>query len=175
MAITAIQSRPEAYVPDLPTIRLPALPWRDPQSVPQEKLTEFIASLKEACQKNPDNADMRTYLGIAYAMNYDPQCSLDWLEEARRIEPENFFAQFKYSELLYRLRVIDRAEQETLRALQLAGNTWQLALARRQLSEIRQLKRKGLTRPLWTKSLKGPAIGFLLLLLAASWMYIVWK
>jgi len=155
--------------------RLPAFPWRDPHSVPPEKLAEFIASLKEACAQNPDNADMRTCLGIAHAMNYDPQHSMDALEEACRIEPENFFAQLKYSELLFRLRVINSAEQETTRALHLAGNGWELSLARRQLSEIRQLRRKGLTRPLWMKSLKAPAIGFLLLLLGASWMYMVWK
>lgn len=172
---TAIQPGPGALAPGLRPSRLPALPWRDPHSVPPEKLTEFIASLKEACKQNPDNADMRTCLGIAHAMNYDPQCSMDALEEARGIEPENFFAQFKYSELLYRLRVMDRAEQETIRALDLAGSTWELALARRQLSKIRQLRRKGLTRPLWTKSLKIPAIGFVVLLMTISWLFVVWK
>jgi tetratricopeptide (TPR) repeat protein len=155
--------------------RLPALPWRDPHSVPPEKLAEFIESLIQACLQNPENADLRTCLGIAYAMNYDPQHSMDALEEARRIEPENYFAQLKYAELLYRMRVIDRAETETLRALDLAGNNWEIAVARRQLSEIRQLRRKGMVRPDWTKSLKGSAIGFLLLLLGASWIYMVWK
>ena len=155
--------------------RLPALPWRDPHSIPPEKLAEFIESLTQACAQNPDNADVRTCLGIAYAMNYDPQRSMDALEEARRIEPENYFAQLKYAELLYRMRVIDRAETETLRALDLAGNNWEMAGARRQLNEIRQLRRKGLVRPDWTKSLKGSAIGFLLLLLGASWIYMVWK
>jgi hypothetical protein len=172
---TAIQITPGALAPSSRPSRLPALPWRDPHSVPPEKLAEFIVSLTEACVQNPDNADMRTCLGMAYAMNYDVYRSMDALEEARRIEPENFFAQFKYSELLYRLRIVDRAEEETLRALDLAGSGWELTLARRQLSEIRQLRRKGLTRPRWTKSLKAPAIGFLLLLLGLSWMYIVWK
>lgn len=172
---TAIQTAPGALAPGVRPSRLPALPWRDPHSVPPEKLAEFIGSLTEACASNPDNADMRTCLGIAYAMNYDPQRSMDALEEARRIEPDNFLAQLKYSELLFRLRIIDRAEEETTRALDLAGNGWELSLVRRQLSEIRQLKRAGLTRPRWTKSLKVPAIVFLLLLLGASWMYIVWK
>ena len=172
---TAIQIKPGALAPSSRPSRLPALPWRDPHSVPPEKLAEFIVSLREACVQNPDNADMRTCLGMAYAMNYDVYHSMDALEEARRIEPENFFAQLKYSELLYRLRIVDRADEETLRALDLAGSGWELSLARRQLSEIRQLRRKGLTRPRWTKSLKAPAIAFLLLLLGLSWMYIVWK
>jgi tetratricopeptide (TPR) repeat protein len=172
---TAIQIRPEELAPFLKPSRLPALPWRDPHSVPPEQLAKFIASLTDACALYPENADMRTCLGIAYAMNYDVYRSMDALEDARRIEPNNFFAQLKYSELLFRLKIIDRAEDETSTALDLAGNNWELSLARRQLSEIRQLRRKGLTRPRWTKSLKAPAIGFLLSLLGIAWMYMVWK
>jgi tetratricopeptide (TPR) repeat protein len=172
---TAIQVRPEALAPVFRPSRLPALPWRDPHSVPPEQLAEFIASLKEACAKNPNNADLRTCLGIAYAINYEVYPSMDALEEARRIEPDNFFAQFKYSELLFRLRVIDRAEQETVAALNLAGNNWEMSLARKQLSEVRQLRRKGMVRPHWTESLKASAIAFLFLLVGISWMYMVWK
>ena len=172
---TAIQVRPEALAPVFRPSRLPALPWRDPHSVPPEQLAEFIASLKEACAKNPNNADLRTCLGIAYAINYEVYLSMDALEEARRIEPDNFFAQFKYSELLFRLRVIDRAEQETVAALNLAGNNWEMSLARKQLSEVRQLRRKGMVRPHWTESLKASAIAFLFLLVGISWMYMVWK
>jgi tetratricopeptide (TPR) repeat protein len=172
---TAIQIRPEALAPRSKPSRLPALPWRDPHSVPPEQLAEFIASLREACAKNPDNADLRTCLGIAYAVNYEVYPSMDALEEARRIDPDNFFAQLKYSELLFRLRIVDRAEEETITALNLAGNNWEMSLARKQLSEIRQLKHKGMTRPHWTKSLKAPAIAFLFLLLGISWMYMAWK
>ena len=79
----AIQIKPEALAPRLRTSRLPALPWRDPHSVPQEQLEEFIGRLREACALNPENADMRTCLGIAYATNYDVYRSMDALEEAR--------------------------------------------------------------------------------------------
>jgi len=172
---TAIQVRSEEIAPRSQPSRLPALPWRDPHSVPPQELAEFIVSLTEACAQNPHNADLRTCLGIAHAMNYDVYRSMDALEEARRIEPDNFFAQLKYAELLFRLRVVDRAEQEAAAALDLAGNHWELSLARRQLSQIRQLRRKGLARPVWTNSLKAHAIGFLLLLLGLSWIYVVWK
>jgi len=33
--------------------RLPAIPWRDPHSVPPEQLAAVIASLKEACAFKP--------------------------------------------------------------------------------------------------------------------------
>ncbi|HXN24701.1 MAG TPA: hypothetical protein VOA41_18360 [Candidatus Dormibacteraeota bacterium] len=42
-----------------------------------------IASLQEACEQNPDTTDVRTCLGITRAMNYDPQRSVDALEEAQ--------------------------------------------------------------------------------------------
>jgi len=172
---TSIQIKTAALATVQRPSRIPALPWRDPHSVPPEKLAEFIESLSQACGLNPDNADLRTCLGIAYAMNYDPQRSMDALEDARRLEPGNYFAQLKYAELLFRLRIIDRAELESLRALDLAGNNWELAVVRRQLSEIRQLRRKGLTRPGWVRSLRVPFVGFFLLLLGASWIYMVWK
>src|SRR2546421_9157497 len=144
--------------------RLPAIPWRDPHSVPPEKLAAVIASLKEACALNPANADVRVCLGIAHAMNYDVYNSMDALEGARALEPRNFFAQFKFAELQYRLRALHVAETETLQALELATNPWELAQARRQLSEIRRLNREGTIKPTWGKTLVIPAICFGLIL-----------
>ncbi len=172
---TAIQPKPGTLVPGLRIDRLPAIPWRDPHSVSPEKLAEFIAALEKACVQNPDNADLHTCLGMAHAMNYDVYRSMDALESARRSEPENFLAQFKYAELYYRLRALDKAEAETNRALELAGTNWELALVRRQLTEIRRLRREGTQKPTWTKSLKVPAIGFVVLLMAISWFFMVWK
>ena len=172
---TTLQPRPGTLVPGQRPNPLPAIPWRDPYSVPPEKLAEFIAALQQACAENPDNADLHTCLGMAHAMNYDVYRSMDALEGARRIEPENFLAQFKYAELYYRLRALDKAEVETKLALELAGTNWELALARRQLTEIRRLRREGTQKPTWTKSLKVPAIGFVVLVMAISWFFMVWK
>lgn len=173
MAATSIQTTPAGIVSG--SSKLPALPWRDPHSVPPEKLAEVILSLEDACAQNPSNAGLRTLLGMAHAMNYDVHGSMDALEEACRIEPDNFFARLKYSELFFRLRLMERAEEETTRALELANTAWELSLARRQLSEIRQLKRKGVTRPRWSKSLKLPVVGFALILLGLSAIYMIWR
>ncbi len=172
---TTLQPRPGTLVPGQRPNPLPAIPWRDPHSVPPEKLAEFIAALQQACAENPDNADLHTCLGMAHAMNYDVYRSMDALEGARRIEPENFLAQFKYAELYYRLRALDKAEAETNLALELASTNWELALARRQLTEIRRLRREGTQKPTWTKSLKVPTIGFVVLVMAISWFFMVWK
>ncbi len=161
--------------PALAKRHLPEVAWRDLQSVEPEQLADLIASLKEACHQNPFSVRLRTCLGMAYAMNYDVYFSMDALEEARRIDPANFLAQLKYSELLFRLRVIERAEEETRHALELASTPWELSVARRQLSEIRRLKREGLVRGGWMHSLKVPAVGFAILLFLVSCAYLVVK
>jgi hypothetical protein len=159
-------------VPDLP-LRLPPVPWRDPYTVSPAKLAEYIRTLEQACEQNPRSADLRTCLGMAFAMNYEVYKSEDALELARQLEPDNFFAHLKYAELHYRLRALIRAEQETLQAVELAGNTWELSLARQQLQDIRKLMREGTQKPEWTKSLKLPSLCLLamaiFLCLAVHW------
>ncbi len=138
--------------------RLPPVPWRDPHTVPPETLAEYIVALEAACERNPRSAALRTCLGMAYAMNFDVYKSMDALELATRLEPDHFFAQLKLAELHYRLRALVKAERECLKALELAGNGWELSLARRQLAEIRELMREGTQKPEWTKPLASPAL-----------------
>jgi|SRR5690242_10395245 len=141
-----------------PGLRLPPVPWRDPHTVSPTQLAEFIGTLEKKCEEMPRSADLRTCLGMAYAMNYDVYKSMDALEYAVEVDPRHFFAQLKLAELNYRLRALVRAERETLKALELAGNSFELALARKQLQEIRRLHREGTQKPEWTKSLKAPAL-----------------
>ena len=156
-----------------PQSSLPALPWRDPHNVPQGELSAYIQRLEHACLEHPDSADLRTCLGMAHAMNYDVYKSMDALEEARSIEPTNFWAQMKYAELAYRLRTLMRAEEETSKAIELAENPWQLGIARRQLQEIRRLTREGTRNVAWTKSLVPPTI-VLSLMLVAVFVVMLW-
>jgi hypothetical protein len=95
---------------------------------------------------------------MAHAMNYDAYKSMDALEEACRIDPNSFWARFKYAELHYRLRALLRSEEETLGALELAANAVELSLARKQLAEIRRLMREGTVKPVLTRSLAVPAL-----------------
>jgi hypothetical protein len=139
-------------------LRLPPVPWRDPHTVAPDDLASYIRTLEAACEQHPRSAGLRTCLGMAYAMNYEVYKSLDSLELAVQVEPEHFFAQLKYAELLYRLRALIRAEQETLKAAGLASNAWELSLARQQLQEIRKLMREGTQKPEWTKPLARPAL-----------------
>ncbi len=138
--------------------RLPPIPWRDPHTVSPQRLAEYIQILEAQCGGPSDSADLRTCLGMAYAMNFDVYRSLDSFEAAVQIDPSHFFAQLKYSELLYRIRTLHRAEEETLRAIELANNGWELSLARSQLKEIRRLLRKGNERPAMMASWRRPAL-----------------
>ena len=155
-------------------VRVLPIPWRDPHTVEPEELQQYINMLERACVEQPYNADLRTCLGMAHAMNFDVYKSMDALEEARRIEPQNFFAQLKYSELYYRLRALDKAEEETRTAVDLAGNAWELSLARKQLAEIRRLKREGTQKPAWTKPLSVPVVMLVLMTVIAG-ILIAWK
>jgi len=110
---------------------------------------------------------------MAYAMNYQAYESMDALQLAVELEPDHFFAQLKFAELHYRLRALVRAEQETMKAVELAQNSWELSLARKQLQEIRRLMREGTQKPEWTKPLRAPALVLLamtlILCLGAYW------
>jgi tetratricopeptide (TPR) repeat protein len=163
----------EAAVPVYPR-RLPPVPWRDPHSVPPELLKKYIHDLETACEREPASAGLRTCLGMAYAMNYQAYKSMDVLEEAIRLEPDHFFAQYKYAELHYRLRALIKAERESVKALELAGNQWEYSLARQQLQEIRTLKRSGTQKPEWTKSLRLPFLALVALTLVFS-LVVHWK
>lgn len=168
MATNALQLIPStAQTLDRPIHVLP-VPWRDPHSVSPAELKEYIGFLEEACEDNPESADLHTCLGMAYAMNYQAHESMDILEKAVQMDQTHFFAQLKYSELLYRLRALPKAEKETSKALNLAGNTWELSLARKQLQEIRRLMREGTQRPELNKPLRKPSAALMIMMVVIT-------
>ena len=137
-------------------------------------LNGYIARLEEACLANPTSANLRVCLGVAQAVGLDVYKSMDSLEEAIRLEPDNFWAQFKYAELHYRLRALNLAEEETRKAAELATNRLQLALARQQMKEIRGLLHGCVRNVHWTKPLTTPAL-VLTLMFGAVFAFMMWK
>lgn len=136
---------------------------------------QHIGALEQACREHSQSPDLRTCLGMAYAMNYQVYESMDALEAARELDETHFWAQFKYAELLYRLRALPRAEEETARAIDLAGNGWELSMARKQLQEIRERIREGTQKPEWNKSLKMPALSLLALFAVLSSLSVIFR
>ena len=155
-------------------LRLPPVPWRDPHTVSPAKLAEHITALEQACEQNPRSADLRTCLGMAYAMNFEVYKSMDALELAVKNEPDHFWAQLKYAELHYRLRALIKAEEETQKALALAANHFEIGVARKLLQEIRHLHRDGTQKPQWTKPLTAPALCLAAMMVVLSLM-VYWK
>lgn len=153
---------------------LPPVPWRDPYSVSKPDLAVYIERVKAACLAEPHNADLRTCLGMAYAVGHDVYKSMDALEEARAIDPDNFWAQLKYAELHYRLRVLNRAEEETRRAANLATSPFQLAIARKQMKEIRELQHSSIRNVEWTKPLTAPTLAFLAMI-GLMFVVMLWR
>lgn len=170
---TTLIPRPGAVTTASGPNRFPVLPWKDPHSVSPEDRAAIILQLERACMLEPENADLHTCLGIVHAMNYDPYRSMDALEQARKIAPGNFLAQFKYAELLFRLRALERAEEETHRAVELASNHWEVAQTRQQLSEIRRMLREGTQKPTFRKSLMFPVAGLSILLFVITILFMV--
>lgn len=153
---------------------LPVVPWRDPHTVSPAEISRYIQQLEKACLEHPESADLRTCLGMAYAVNYEVYKSMDALEAATSIAPTHFWAQLKYAELHYRLRALSRAEEETLKALDLAENPWQLSLARKQLQEIRRLSRESIRNITWDKPLTAPAV-VLSVMMLLLFVAMIWK
>jgi cytochrome c-type biogenesis protein CcmH/NrfG len=153
---------------------LAPVPWRDPHSVSPAVLSAYIQQLEQACLDNPRSADLRTYLGMAHAVNYDVDKSMEALEDARSIDPDNFWAQLKYAELHYRLRLLNRAEEETRRAAELATTPLQLAIARKQMQDIRTLTHSCVRNVHWTKPLTVPTL-VLSAMLTAVFVFMMWK
>jgi tetratricopeptide (TPR) repeat protein len=133
------------------------------------ELAATITHLERACVEQPASASLWTCLGIAYAVNYDVQKAIDALEHATAAEPDHFWAQLKYGELQYRLRVLVRAEAATLQAETLATDGRQLMLARRQLKEIRKLTAgKSLQPGVHTPKRLAPTLLFTTMVLIAG-------
>jgi len=145
-----------------------SVPWRDPHAVPPTELAAYIGALEQACLDDPRSADLRTVLGMAYAVNYDVPKSMEALEVAVSLDPDNFWASLKYAELHYRLRALNRAEELTTTALNLATNGWQLSLARKQLQEVRALKRNSTRNLSWKMPIAGPLVALSATLLAVA-------
>jgi tetratricopeptide (TPR) repeat protein len=113
---------------------------------------------------NPDFADARIGLGIAYAVIGNVYPAMDQLEEAARLEPFNFFAHFKLGQLMFKLHVPAKGYEEMQKALNCATSIEERKLVGQLIHEQKQREEKGLARPTWNR----PFSARNLLLVAAS-------
>jgi tetratricopeptide (TPR) repeat protein len=120
--------------------------FRDPRALEPIERRDMIARLREAVELAPHVPEVRVLLGMALCVDLQAQDALEELREAVKLNPDCFIAQFKFGELLMRLRICGKAAEHTQRAVQLASNDVQAELARKQAAAIRVMLREGVER-----------------------------
>lgn len=120
--------------------------FRDPRVLGESERKSLVAELRETVALMPHAAEVRVLLGMALCVDLQAQDALEELRTAVAQAPHSFIARLKYGELLMRLRVCDKAEEETHQAALLASNAAQSELARRQAATIRTMRREGVER-----------------------------
>lgn len=120
--------------------------FRDPRVLEPAERAELVTRLRAAAELNPHVAELRVLLGMALCVDLQAQQAMDELRIAVEQAPDSFIARLKYGELLMRLRICQRAAEETHKAAQLATNAAQSEMARRQAAAIRTMLREGVER-----------------------------
>lgn len=128
--------------------------FRDPSLLERPERAELVAHLRDAIALQPESAPLRVLLGMALCVNFDGQSAMEELREACRLDPGSFIARLKFGELLMRLRICDQAAEQTQLAVELAANSLQADLARRQAATIRTMQREGIERGGYGKMLQ---------------------
>jgi uncharacterized protein HemY len=120
--------------------------FRDPRVLEPADRAELVAQLRNAVELHPEVAELRVLLGMALCVDLQAQEAMEELRIAVEQAPDSFIARLKYGELLMRLRVCQRAAEETHKSAQLAANAAQSEMARRQAATIRTMLREGVER-----------------------------
>ena len=132
--------------------------------------------MEKACQDNPESADMRTCLGMAYAMNYDAYKSMDTLETAVKLDETHFFAQLKlrpsYGTGCGDCNARSRRPSKRSNWRGTPGSfPWLASNCRLSV----ELMRNGTQKPEWNKPLRTPSLVLMGLMVVLSVVRVIWK
>jgi len=106
---------------------------------------------EQIVEMRPDFADAHVGLGIAYAVVGNVYPAIDHLEEASRLEPNNFFAHFKLGQLMFKLHVPKLGYEAMQKALDCATTIEERKLVGHLIHEQKVREEKGLARPTWNR------------------------
>jgi hypothetical protein len=120
--------------------------FRDPRVLEAPERKNLVAQLHAALERAPHVAEVRVLYGMALCVDLQAQEAMEQLRTAAEQAPNCFIARLKYGELLMRMRICDKAADETHQAAVLALNPAQSELARRQAATIRTMQREGIER-----------------------------
>ena len=120
--------------------------FADPRVLEKNERAELMTQLGDCVEKYPKVSELRVLYGMALCVNLEVQDAMEEFGEAVALAPDSYIAHLKMGELWMRLRVMEKAEDHTKRATQLAQNMAQSELARRQAAQIRTMRREGIER-----------------------------
>lgn len=120
--------------------------FRDPRVLEPHERGNLIVHLKKAVELAPEVTELRVLLGMALSVDLQAHEAMEQLHQAVEQSPDCFIARLKYGELLMRLRICQKAAEETHQASLLAVNAAQSEVARRQAGTIRTMLREGIER-----------------------------
>jgi tetratricopeptide (TPR) repeat protein len=119
---------------------------------------EAARCFEQALERAPQFADGHVALGIAYAVQAKVYPSLDHLELAAKLEPENFYAHFKLGQLFFKLRIPQRGYEAMSRSLDCASSLAERRLVAQMLREEKQREKTAYRRPWWNKPFSQVAL-----------------
>jgi hypothetical protein len=112
----------------------------DPTSASPAELETYICNLEQACAAEPQSADLRTCLGLAYAARRQFGRARRAFERALESVPTHFFARLRYAELLQGRGFLRLARRQATLAAESARTRAESAMAGRLLRVLREMK-----------------------------------
>jgi tetratricopeptide (TPR) repeat protein len=109
--------------------------------------SEAVAALSHTVEIEPGFTDARVLLGIAHALMYDIYPAIDQLEEAAKLAPDSFAANFTLAQLNFKLRIPKNGYQAAKKALRCVQTIEHRKMLTQLLKEERERERNGIARP----------------------------
>lgn len=118
---------------------------------------QALVAFEHAIEHMPDFPDAHIGMGIAHALCSNIYPAIDHLQAASELEPDNYYAHFKLSQLYFKLRIPDKGYEEARAALKCATQVTERQFVSQLLREERAREHNGIVRPLLNRPFGTPA------------------
>ena len=117
-----------------------------------------VAALSRSVEQAPDFVPAHIFLGIAHALTNNIYPAIDHLEQAARLEQDNFAAHFTLAQLNFKLRIPQKGYEAAEGARRCINTLEQRKMLTNLLKEERARARNGIARPCFNKPFSVPAL-----------------
>ncbi len=112
---------------------------------------QAVAALAQSIEHAPAFPEGHLFLGIALALTSNIYPAIDHLEEAAKLAPDSFAAQYTLAQLNFKLRIPKTGYAAAERALKCVQTLEQRKMLTQLLKDARERDRNGMARPTFTK------------------------